>query len=359
MAYGTPKYTVPKTVLSSRTAHRRGVSKKTSAKKRFAASSKARLATVPARKAQIRKNSTAIRSIRSKLWGPVQSQSSTLGLGNDKITVRNDQPLLFQLNNPVSGVHGPATFTCEGTSAGALTTWGKYFQPWTGRTNFADNYADYQANDNDHVVNGPSIMLKSIDFQFRFTGFLDDCRAKIQIIRQKKMMTDWWDDSNNNHFLPHSLTGFRDLCGFTANRIDLSTFEVLATKYVYINSRGQKSIADTAITAGIPGAATMDTAHSTTTPTRLAHMHISWNRVVKQLHSSVSELSMQDDQNVSNTDPNDHHGGGYKYRNIHPLANVWVLISCDDTLHTGESALSEDKLRVEIIRKCTWQDRVD
>lgn len=359
MAYGRNTRRVRK--LSSRRSSRYGVTKRASSRSRFKKTLRARVKTVTARKRQIKSNTKAIRSLKNAAWGPKQAQTSTLGTASP-LYVRNNQPILFQFNNPASGAIGPKIFTCEATNLGNVLDHNQEFQIYQGNDVYAnalDGFANYHKDDADHIVNGPKLKLLRVSFQFRFSGFVDDCRIKIQVIRQKKLETDFYTDRNNHNFLPYTLSGFRDLAGWNPNRIDKKSFQIIAEKRCYMNSRGLKSAQDMVATAGLAGATTMDTTHSTTPNKRYINLTVPWNKAVRQLDSSVSETTGVDDTDQPQHEIFHNHGGSYQYTNIHPLANVWVLISCDDTHDSHLSALSQDQVRVECIRTCTWRDPRD
>ena len=53
------------------------------------------------------------------------------------------------------------------------------------------------------------------------------------------------DPSNGeSNYLPYSLCAFKQLAGFTQNRIDRTKFQILASKRVYFNSKGSANVAD-------------------------------------------------------------------------------------------------------------------
>lgn len=357
MAYG--KSNVRRRVSSGHVSSRRSLLKKGRTSKRKSVLQKARVSSVASRKRTIKSNSRAIRKLQRTALGPRQEQISAMGLNDDVIYVMDNQPLLFQVLNPSTGTHGPAAFCPPTTDAGTpVHSWNKFFELYN--PTWTSGYADYHKLDSAHMANGPELWLDKVKFQFKFTGFMRDTRVRITLLRQKRMDSPFWTDNNSSNFLPFTLAGFRGLAGFGMEEIDRDCFQVISDKRVYVNSMGQKSAHDKVATAGLAGATTMDTSHADTAPTRYCQLTYHHRKEVKQIKSSVSEISMLDNGNAfSNTDAADpHHGGGYKYSNLHPLKNVWCLVSCDDVHDAADTAAGHDKLRVEIVRKCFWRDRV-
>jgi len=291
-------------------------------------------------KRQITKLNKSVSTLKKFQWGQFQSQTSILS-GNDHVIVR-DHPLLLHVNNCNSGIHGPELCTINGL--GQVTTTGAVFNAYQGEG--APN-GDYQDDDVGNIANGPILKHNWAIFDFKFTGFMNDCRIRVDVIRQKRYLTDFWSDEHTHQFLPHTLASFKNLAGFTPNRIDTSTFQVIQTKYLYLNSRGSQNVADTS--------QDRNTTEATTAPTKRCRISLRLNKVYKQLDSSEHQTTGAEDFDVGDAGVAHHHGP-WRYTNIHPLSNMWILLSSDDTRNL-EDIIGGDKLKVECIRRMTWQDQ--
>lgn len=329
--------------FGDRTTVRSATYKNRAAAKRAARQGKARAyvakATGGSAAARVLRNTRAISDLREKLYGPLQVQRS---LG-DEFTVVASKPVCFQINNPGYGQFGPAILRHAGALGGVERIGG--FEKSTGMP--------FHAKDEDHLPNGPTLLLKSVHLQFKFEGYVDNTKIRIDVIRQKKAIDGdiWNPNTGDQTFMPHILNGLENLAGFTANEIDTSLFQVLATKHLFMNSKATSNFEDLA--------QDRPTTRPTTSNIAYCDLDLKLDKVCKQLLPSLDEKSGIDtaDQNF---DAHDEDGaeskGPYAYDNQHPLSNIWCLVSTDD--QTALTALVDgDSVRCHVIRKCVWRDR--
>ena len=295
--------------------------------------------TTKGRKAAITKNTARIKRLEFNQWGRVQSQVSTL---SESLVPHRDHPLLFHVNNPVVNHHGPYVWTL-GATLGEPTATNAYFELFQG-----DSDHDMNANDDFVKVNGPKLKMLWATYQFKFSGFLQDCRIRIDVIRQKTMTTDFYNQNKAKQFLPNTLDGFKGLAGFSPNEIDKSKFQIIKTKYVYLNSAASSNLVDTAEDRA--------TTEATTAPSKYCRISLKLNKIIKQIVPTKDELTGDDAQGEGRAETQHPNHSSWCYDNQHPLSNIWVLISCDDTRTLNEIPLGE-RVTVDIIRKLTWQDR--
>ena len=202
------------------------------------------------------------------------------------------------------------------------------------------------------------IRLNWVNLKFKFTGVVTDTRITIHIIKQKKFVHDFWamDTSHiRSMFLPNSLQSMRNLAGFTPNTIDRTTFDILASRKLYLNSAASQQSLDGGINY------TME--QSTTSDTKICNIVLRLDKILKQLHVSQDEPEGDEDLNVAESaNPMFGVKGPYKYTNLHPLSTIWCLISTDDTQSLSDlipdaDGVNRGNLKMECIRKMTWQDK--
>lgn len=306
------------------------------------AKARQKLATTTGRKTAIKANTRAIGALRQQLYGPLQTQRSHSESGFYVVASR---PVLFQVNNPECGAKGASIL--RETDSGDFVSRIMGFN----KASYSSSLPFYDKEE-DNVVNGPRLLLKQVELQFKVHGFVDDTRVRIDVIRQKKVVNKnhWNYHDANEHFMPHMAKGFKDLAGFSANEIDRKYFEVLATRHLYLNSKGSSNFVDT--TAG------NITTEATTAPTKYCKIDLKFpkgGKVCRQLTSSLNQTTGNDatdqDIEVEEVDAK----GSYSWQNQHPLANVWCIISSDDGTAFG-SIIDGDAVEVEILRKCVWRD---
>jgi hypothetical protein len=189
--------------------------------------------------------------------------------------------------------------------------------------------------------------MVGIDYQFKIKGFLQNTHIRIDVIRQKAMMGDFWEQRGNGNFLPQTLTKLKNLAGFSPNELNKSIFKVLQSRKIYLNSRGSSSIADHVL--NLDGVTRENTIDGTTPPEKHCHIYVPLNQTLKPIKSGVSErFGDMDSDGQHNT---------FAHEKMHPLKNVWILISTDDDQQLKD-ALTGDEIQIEIIRKCIWRDQL-
>jgi len=297
---------------------------------------KARLQSVGGRKTAITKNAAAITTLTKTLQGDLQTQASMLA---DAQVVVSAKPLCFQLNNPGLGDYGPQLLRAAETHdhCDRLTKF------------VLEDRGPFYANEQHHVPNGPKLFIENVQLKFEFYGFVDSTRIRVDIVRQKKIDKQYWNPHDGTmNYMPNNLHGFEHLAGFTSREIDRSTFEVLQTKHLYLNSKASSNLAD--------AAQDRPTSEATTSPYKLLTMNVPLKKTYTQLEATVNETTGVDDTQL------DAHGedgaeskGSYSYDNQDPFTNVWCIISTDDMTALGD-VVTGDSVRVNIIRKVTWRD---
>lgn len=355
MAYGQRKRVyAPRTVSNTRrSSYSRAVSTR---RKSTFTKARSKPLTVRANRSMANKNKKAIRKLQSNQWGTYQAVTSTLTQPTvGGFIVLRDHPLLFEVTNPMSGSHGPDLYTTSHQSHGNTARLTYSFQDFQGPGNA---HGDYMDSETKHIPNGPMIRLNWVNLQFKFTGVLTDTRITVHILRQKKIVHDFWQQAAvgvNHMFLPETLQSMTNIAGFTPNKIDTKTFEIVASRRVYLNSEASQQSLDGGINY------TME--QSTTADTKICRIALKLNKVLKQLHVSEDEPNGEIDLNVAEA-PNPLYAskGPYKYTNLHPLAAMWCLISTDDTQTLSDilpdaDGVNRGNLKVEVIRRCVWQDR--
>lgn len=287
---------------------------------------------------KIKSNAKEIKKLKYDKYGILQICTSRV---NNTFHISKTMPVVFHVSNPDTGTHGPSIY-----------------QEWLGSV--GDNNRKFTKdtsvfNDNELLnhPNGSEVMMRYALFHIKFSGFLQDCRIRIDIIRQKKLDSDFYNQNEGKQFLPDSMHGLADLAGFTANRINRDTFQVLQTKYLYLNSMGQKNVLDAALGGG-PDENTIQGSTSTSTQCKI---FVPINKLLKQLRPTVDQLTRVEDPDVSQSDTLVPNGASWSYDNQHPLANIWCLISTDDDNALTDGVTGE-MVTVDIIRRVAWQDPV-
>lgn len=285
-------------------------------------------------------NKRAINLLRQQQFGPIQVQQS---LSHDSVVPTAEHPILFCASNVQCGNPNGCKIYRVNESVSNKIQKETFFTESTG--------FKFQQQDSQNIANGPRMLLLEAEFQFKLRGFLQNTHVRIDFIRQKKTITgEYWSPQTNVNWMPHNADGFKELAGFTANAIDTRIFEVLATRKIYFNSMGSANTAD--------GIEDRNTTEATTAPQKLVTMSLKFKggKIIKQLESSRNNLTAADsaDLDAHNEDGN-LSKGSYDFDNVHPLSNVWCLISTDDTTDLAEIVTGEE-LTVDIIRKYKWRD---
>jgi len=261
----------------------------------------------------------------------------------DPQTVVAAKPFCFQLNNPAVGIDGPQLLRAKGSG------------------DHCDRITDFQMDEHRplfnsaeeaHYANGPQCYIKFCLLKFHFYGYVDATRIRIDIVRQRRpVQQNVWNPHAAGNYMPNLLNGFANICGFNTNEIDKKTFEVLQTKYLYMNSKGTSNAVDTV--------QDRNTTDATTPHDIYCNMFIPMNQLYKQLDSSINEYTGVDDteMNVHNEDGNESKGS-YSWDNQMPYGkagNVWCVISTDDRTALDE-LVDGDSVSFDIIRKVSWRD---
>lgn len=300
-------------------------------------------ATVKTNRTMVKKNTLAIKKLKFNQWGTIQSQRSTM---LEDVGITSGGPLLFLVNNPLMKQQGPYIWGVQPGNQPAAT--GHRFQPYQPDNDFMENHAEPL-----HRPNGSKIMLRYATFQFEFTGFVDATHVRVDFIRQKKTATSWWNPEYRNCFLPMTLPQFKHIAGFGPNEIDRTLFDVIATRRIYMNSKGRSNASDTL--------QDRITTEATTTGIRHCRVSLKLNKVLKQLTPSMDQGAGGDYEGINeNSEGNEDenvdthpHKSAWSHDNQHPLSNIWCLISTDDG-----TPFDGDSVRVKILRKLTWQDHI-
>jgi len=256
------------------------------------------------------------------------------------VQVSKNHPVCFHLNNTFWGGAGPHLWRKNGVGVIAP------FNEFTRGTLYMDD------NDADNWMNSPNPMVRSVKLDFEFYGHVANTHILIQIVRQKRIDTDYFrisNDRSEDMFMPQSLSKMNDMAGFASNRLDPKSFEIVTQKKVYINSKGTSNAIDLA----------QDrlTAYPTTGSRKLCSLYVPINKVFKQLVPTHNQYTGTNDSiNVSTSHSHDTHGS-FSFENQHPLAAYWCIISTDDTAGITD-ILTNDTVRFNLMRKNTWQDQI-
>lgn len=85
------------------------------------------------------------------------------------------------------------------------------------------------------------------------------------------------------------------------------------------------------------------------------------NKVYKQLKSAIDQTTGQEhfDIDVTTEHPQVafNEQGSWSADNLHPMANYWLLISCDQPGTIG-SAVSGSEVKIRIKRENFWRDKI-
>jgi len=310
---------------TSRTSFRKALKDKLARTKR---------ALRPATTAAVKANTTKLARLTAKVRGPLQTQTSVLDLHGTHYPT-NISPWILHVNDPGVGTHGPDVFHVNNllNSTPAIGN----FQLWQDSEGFHEQDAQ-------HHPNYPCYLI-GVDYQFKISGFTQNTHIKIDVIRQKKMMGDFWEQRGNGNFLPQTLKKLKNLAGFSPNEINKEYFTVLQSRKIFLNSRGSSSIHDAALDLdGIE-----NTVDATTRNEKHCHLYVPIKATLKPIKSGTAELfGDMDSDGMHNT---------FTYDKMHPLKNIWILISTDDDTELGDS-FTGNEVKVEIIRKCLWRDQV-
>lgn len=337
--YTNPYRSTRRTYAPSRATYRERVA--TNKKK---AVSKARsVKTVAARKRTIKRNTAAIRKLRNELYGPVQR---SITYNSATFNIHRDHPALFCVTTPDHGhAHGPRIMSLDATTGNLSSL--THFEQYLGEGYSRGDYVDDDAH---HIANGPKLKLLTVDLAFNVHGYVHDTRVRIDIIRCKKMVHAFWKDEQAKQYLPYTLPALKRITGHTPNEIPRKDMEILATRYVYLNSEEFTTFTDAAV-------GEEETNPPSTPGSRRCRIYLKLNKVIKQLDHSTdedtgAEISIDAGSNVFGS------GGGYQYNNVHPLANIWCLMSTDSSLNWSGLIDAKHNVNIDIVRKLAWRDHI-
>ena len=310
------------------TVARSNSAKKTAAAKRLQQFVRNR-ATVKRNKTAVVRNAKAIKSLQNKSLGPVQYATSTFT--NSAQIVLRDHPLFVHVTNPNGST---MTHPDRGAEVGAISMGGY------NRIGSFAAYIDAQhENELGGLANGSRLFLKYVNYQIKFEGVVTDTNVTVHVIRQKSVRQGFTYDSwtNSGKFLPEGFTDFPKLAGFTPDILDRKNFEVIATRRLRMHSA--------------QGAAT----EAYSNKASYMNINLKLNKHLKQLESTTQEQT--GDDNVDGAGAGNTSAWGPKNQN--PYSNIWMVISCDDTRTLGDIVNHEESVRVSMIRRCAWRDRID
>jgi hypothetical protein len=279
------------------------------------------------------------------MYGPVQCQ---MHLSHKSVTPVKNHPILFCATDVQAGSDLSKIYYVDSGEALNIKLADSYWAKSDGHKFFA--------NETEHVPNGPKMLLLEAEYTFKITGFLANTHVRIDFVRQKKAISgDYWNPSTVTNQMPYNADGFKELAGFTTNSIDTRTFQLLATRKVFFNSKGSKNLTDALIEGGGPESNTVD---ATTRSEQIVTVPLRWKggKVIKQLDSSINEVDGEDaiDMDAATGD-GQRAKGSYAFDNVHPLSNVWCIISTDDTTALPDIVTGQS-VTVAMIRKLKWRD---
>lgn len=317
--------------------------KQSAARKRVVA--KTRKAPVKA----IVRNTKAIKRLREESYGTVQYNAGVSG----EFHVFTDHPVLHHINNlnmngyETGDQQGPEIYRINGTHAEVCAQMMKH---------------DHSSQPN-HLMNpdimhdrpnGPILKHMRTRLVFQIDALVNDAHVTIQIIRQKKM-PPWGHQSDATNYLPAGGAAFKRLAGPMAiNKLDPKTYEICATRKIWINSKGRTTNADATL-------AHQYTSYPTTNGLKHCVIDFKPNKVYKQLDSAIDQVTGNEDFDINVTD--NHHDvaadmvGSWSYDNLHPLSNYWVLISCDKHGNPASTVTGSD-VSVSFKRENWWRDKI-
>jgi hypothetical protein len=261
----------------------------------------------------------------------MQFSISKLNPGAESITAT--KPWLIHVNNPGVGSEGPGVYIVNAVGQVEKTN-----------HNFVHDQQDGMFVENKAHVNAPCF-LHGIDFQFQFEGYVQNTHIRIDIIRQKRMDTPLWSIASTRNFLPDTLDKLKHIAGFTANDIPKAYFDIIATKKLYLNSK----VSETLLGAAQSGADNQARVEATTSNIKHCHMYVPFKKKLNPINATVEEMGLEvNNSDFASVNP-------FEHTKMHPLSNVWMLISSDDAF---ADQVNQDKVTCQIIRKVFWRDPV-
>lgn len=282
----------------------------------------------PVKKA-ILQNARAIKRLSKQQLGSAQSYITLFDSPVGHHVIRGS-PWLFHVNDPgyASGGSGMMHINNLGQSTS--------FHDWT----LWKDPGGYNEEMGTHVAQSP-LYVRGVDLQFEIQGFCKNTHVRIDIIRQKKMDTPFWKRTNTSNYLPQTLEKLVGIAGFGPEHINTDIFQVLKTKRLFFNSKGSANLADKGQDRNTLDATTRNIQH--------CHIYVPVNRTQKPVDPDLKEE--MEDGVTNNTNP-------WHFSNMHPLSNIWCLISTDDKTDIA-SLVTGDAISVKCVRKFMFRDPKD
>lgn len=311
-------------------------------------------ATAKRNKSKVLSNAKAIKRLQNQLYGPVQLQTSHWQ--SNSYNISTSHPLIFHVSNFNSSFSSAAN---RGAEVNLLDDM-QHLYPAGHFQRFTSSLMPREVED---VCNGPRCKQLYANYQLKFFGTVPDTNIVVHVIRQKALKEDFQygsTASNDTKFLPYAFKDFTALAGFTPKVIDRGRFEVMMTKRLRLDTDNEES-------------------RTATRDERYMNIHIKLNRAMKQLNTSTNQATGSADVDMSVEGV--HANWGWK--NIHPFANVWMVISCDHTPLASDGTLlvggakyytnigendhsftasatpATNNVRVHALRRVAWRDRLD
>lgn len=358
--------------------------KPTSAKKaysKFAKAAKAKRTTV-ARAAKSKNGSGAVKklavsnarqiaSLKEKQYGPLQSNSTIM---TQPVVVTASRPVCLHLNNLVAtGNHASPWIRSKLIQIGTIKPiMDTYLEEnyWTAVKPHSERMADRLMDD----PNGTKLLWKKTRLDFEIQGWVERTYVDIYVVKQKynAPRTDpWLNDAPRDRprVLPYTLPQFREMSGpMASNYIDKSMVDVIAKRRVYIDSIPEAAphtiLHDAAAAAANAASSLLENQGDDAIKiTQLPHTkHVKYcsitinpNKVVSQLYDAVNADGTDDtDMDASARVPGD---GAWKFDNMRPSDNWWVIISSSDE---GDTAINpQHRTTVKVKRYNLWRDETE
>jgi hypothetical protein len=325
----------------------RSLYRTTAAKLAKAAANKTRraVATTKKRKDRILANTKAIAKLQSQLYGERQCQTSYM---DTKIHVKGDRPVIFHVNNPLTDGDGPLMYRQDAIGEGVHKIDGSEFDMFDQNT----MYSSVTHREKKNKPNGPTLKLEWVSFQFRFHAFAADTRVRIDIVRRKRLAVDYWNQNKHANFLPNTLPQFNHICGYHPNMIQRKDYDIIKTKFLYLNSAPSNDVV-TAV-ADAADSQTDDVSEATTVPTKYCSIYLPFRKVLTQLNSTTDQKTSVVNNDMAVSGSLNQSQSGWAFDNQNPMNNVFAIVSTDSM---QVNPLARSAVKFDVIRRMCWRDR--